>query len=87
MIAARQTQEAGVTESTSSPPTATRPVYLDVVDGVATIRLDHPRRNVIDLRLATQLHDAALEVGHRDDVGAVVVWGGNGSSPPAGMWR
>ncbi len=65
-----------MTESTSSPPTATRLVYLDVVDGVATIRLDHPRRNVIDLRLATQLHDAALEVGHRDDVGAVVVWGG-----------
>ncbi|HEX3300080.1 MAG TPA: enoyl-CoA hydratase/isomerase family protein [Actinomycetota bacterium] len=71
-----QTQETRVTEIASSVPSMTRLVYLDVADGVATIRLDHPRRNVIDLRVAAELHDVALEVGRRDDVRAVVVWGG-----------
>jgi enoyl-CoA hydratase/carnithine racemase len=75
-MAGRQPQETKVTEIASPVPSINRLVYLDVAGGVATIRLDHPRRNVIDLRVAAQLHDAALEVGHRDDVRAVVVWGG-----------
>ena len=54
----------------------TQPVRVEVADGVATIRLDHPDRNVIDLRVATALHDAALDVASRDEIRAVVVWGG-----------
>jgi enoyl-CoA hydratase/carnithine racemase len=75
-MAVRQTEETAGTEIASSVSSVTRLVHLDVADGVATIRLDHPSRNVIDLRVAARLHDAALEVGHRDDVRAVVVWGG-----------
>ena len=51
-------------------------VRVEVADAVATIRIDHPDRNVIDLRVATALHAAALDVASRDDVRAVVVWGG-----------
>lgn len=75
-MAVRRTEETAVTGVGSSVPSVTRLVYLDVADGVGTIRLDHPPRNVVDLRVAAQLHDAALEVRHRDDVRAVVVWGG-----------
>jgi enoyl-CoA hydratase/carnithine racemase len=57
-------------------PMAMRLVRVDVADGIATIRIDHPTRNVIDLRVADELHDAAIEVTRRDDVRAVVVWGG-----------
>ena len=49
---------------------------LNVADGVGTIHLDHAPRNTIDMRLATELHQAALDVTRRDDVHAVVVWGG-----------
>jgi enoyl-CoA hydratase/carnithine racemase len=65
-----------VMKTAPSAPRGTRLVSVDVADGVATIRLDSPPRNVIDLRVAGELHDAALEVGDRDDVRAVVVWGG-----------
>lgn len=51
-------------------------VRLEVADGVATIRLDHAPRNTIDVQLATELHEAALDATRRDDVRAVVVWGG-----------
>ena len=51
-------------------------VRLDVSDGVGTVRLDNSPRNSIDLRLATELHQAALDAARRDDVRAVVVWGG-----------
>jgi enoyl-CoA hydratase/carnithine racemase len=73
-MAVRQTQDTNATEI--APVPTTRRVHLDVDNSVATIRLDHPRRNVIDLRAAAELHHAALEVAHRDDVRAVVVWGG-----------
>ncbi len=75
-MAVGQTKESAATEIASPAPSGTRLVSLDVADGVATIRLDHPFRNVIDRRLAAQLHDAALEVCGRDDIRAVVVWGG-----------
>jgi enoyl-CoA hydratase/carnithine racemase len=51
-------------------------VRLEVADGVGTIRLDHPPRNIIDLAFAAQLHEAAREAAAREDVRAVVVWGG-----------
>jgi len=75
-MAVRQTKETAATEIASPASSVTRFVYLDLADGLATIRLDHPPRNVIDLRAAAQLHDAALEVGHREDIRAVVIWGG-----------
>src|SRR3954470_20562303 len=75
-MAVRRTEETAVTGVGSSVPSVTRLVYLDVANGVGTIRLDHPPRNVIDLRVAAELHDAALEVGDREDIRAVVVWGG-----------
>jgi enoyl-CoA hydratase/carnithine racemase len=51
-------------------------VRLEVDDGVATIRLDRPPMNAIDQDLTGDLRDAATEAAERDDVGAVVVWGG-----------
>jgi enoyl-CoA hydratase/carnithine racemase len=51
-------------------------VRVEVAHGVATIRLDNPDRNVIDIRVATELHAAALDVSRRDDIRAVIIWGG-----------
>ncbi|HJV05036.1 MAG TPA: enoyl-CoA hydratase-related protein [Actinomycetota bacterium] len=51
-------------------------VRLEVEDGVGTIRLDRPPMNAIDEDLTRDLHDAALEAGRREDVGAVVIYGG-----------
>jgi enoyl-CoA hydratase/carnithine racemase len=51
-------------------------VRLEVEDGVATIRLDRPPMNAIDEALTTDLRDAAAEAATREDVGAVVIWGG-----------
>jgi enoyl-CoA hydratase/carnithine racemase len=51
-------------------------VRLEVEDGVATIRLDRPPMNAIDQVLTKDLQEAATEAALRNDVGAVVVWGG-----------
>lgn len=51
-------------------------VRLEVEDGVGTIRLDRPKMNAINGRLRQELHDTALEARDRDDVRAVVVYGG-----------
>jgi enoyl-CoA hydratase/carnithine racemase len=51
-------------------------VRLEVEDGVATIRLDRPPMNAINDELTRQLRDAAEEASTREDVGAVVIWGG-----------
>src|SRR3954471_12792892 len=75
-MAVRRTEETAVTGVGSSVPSVTRLVYLDVADGGGTIRLDHPPRNVVDLRGAAEPHDAALEGPHRDGVRAGGVWGG-----------
>jgi len=52
-------------------------VALTVSDGVATIRIDRPPMNAIDLQVMEELHAAAREAGDREDVGAVVLWGGD----------
>ncbi|MCA1727776.1 MAG: enoyl-CoA hydratase/isomerase family protein [Actinobacteria bacterium] len=49
---------------------------LEVSDGVGTIRLDRPPMNAIDQALTGDLLEAAREASERDDVGAVVLWGG-----------
>lgn len=51
-------------------------VRLEVEDGVGTIRLDRPPMNAIDEALTADLREAATEATKRDDVGAVVLYGG-----------
>ena len=51
-------------------------VRLDVDDGVGIVRLDRPPANAISLLLSIDLLVALDEAGSRDDVGALVLWGG-----------
>jgi enoyl-CoA hydratase/carnithine racemase len=51
-------------------------VTLEVADGVGTIRLDRPKMNAISVQVQAELRAAALEATERDDVAAVVVYGG-----------
>jgi enoyl-CoA hydratase/carnithine racemase len=51
-------------------------VTLQVEDGVGTIRLDRPKMNAIDEQLHLEVRAAAVEAGSRDDVRAVVIYGG-----------
>lgn len=51
-------------------------VRLEVADGVGTIRLDRPKMNAISVAVQEELRAAAAEATERDDVRAVVVWGG-----------
>jgi enoyl-CoA hydratase/carnithine racemase len=51
-------------------------VTLQVEDGVGTIRLDRPKMNAIDERLHLGVRAAAAEAAERDDVRAVVLYGG-----------
>ncbi|NEM05239.1 enoyl-CoA hydratase/isomerase family protein [Geodermatophilus normandii] len=51
-------------------------VTLSVEDGVGTIRLDRPKMNAIDEQLHTEVRAAALEATRREDVRAVVIYGG-----------
>lgn len=51
-------------------------VRLEVADGVGTMRLDRPKMNVLDIALQEEIRAAAAEAGDRDDIKAVVVYGG-----------
>jgi enoyl-CoA hydratase/carnithine racemase len=51
-------------------------VTLQVEDGVGTIRLDRPKMNAINEQLHWEVRAAALEAGKREDVRAVVLYGG-----------
>jgi enoyl-CoA hydratase/carnithine racemase len=51
-------------------------VTLQVEDGVGTVRLDRPKMNAIDEQLHMEVRAAALEASERDDVRAVVLYGG-----------
>jgi enoyl-CoA hydratase/carnithine racemase len=51
-------------------------VRLEVDDGVGVIRLDRPPMNAINEELTEDLSSAAAEAAGREDVGAVVIWGG-----------
>ncbi|WP_030823677.1 enoyl-CoA hydratase/isomerase family protein [Streptomyces hygroscopicus] len=51
-------------------------VHLEVADGVATFRLDRPPMNALDIATQDRLRELAAEVTRRDDVRAVVIWGG-----------
>ena len=60
----------------TSPTPADLPVRLEVADGIATIRLARPPMNALNEQMQELIRDAAREAGRRDDVAAVVVYGG-----------
>ncbi len=49
---------------------------LEVEDGVGTILLDRPKMNVLNVQMQEDVRAAAHEAAERDDVRAVVVYGG-----------
>jgi enoyl-CoA hydratase/carnithine racemase len=51
-------------------------VTLQVEDGVGTVRLDRPKMNAIDEQLHREVRAAAQEAAKREDVRAVVIYGG-----------
>ncbi len=51
-------------------------VRLEVSDGVGTIRIDRPKMNPLSRQVQEELREAAREASTRDDVRAVVVYGG-----------
>ena len=51
-------------------------VHLEVDDGVGIIRLDRPPANAISLQLSIELLAALEDAGSREEVGALVLWGG-----------
>jgi enoyl-CoA hydratase/carnithine racemase len=51
-------------------------VRLEVEDGVGTIRLDRPKMNAISFQVQAELRAVAEEAAARDDVKAVVIYGG-----------
>lgn len=51
-------------------------VRLEVQDGVGTIRLDRPKMNALNAQLQVELSEAAKEADRRDDIAAVVIYGG-----------
>jgi len=51
-------------------------VRLEVEDGVGTIRVDRPKMNALSSVVQEEIRAAAVEASSRDDVRAVVVYGG-----------
>jgi len=51
-------------------------VSVEVEDGVATIHLQRPPMNALNLQMQREIEAAAQELGARTDVGAVIVYGG-----------
>jgi enoyl-CoA hydratase/carnithine racemase len=51
-------------------------VRLEVEDGVGTIRLDRPKMNALDAAMQEEIRVAAAEASDRDDIRAVVIYGG-----------
>lgn len=51
-------------------------VRLEVEDGIGTIRLDRPKMNALNAQVQEEIRAAALEATDREDVKAVIVWGG-----------
>ena len=51
-------------------------VRLEVADGIGTIRLDRPKMNALNVQMQEEIRSAAAEATARDDVRAVIVYGG-----------
>lgn len=51
-------------------------IELDIADGVATIKLARPPVNALNFQMQAEIKAAAQECDRRDDVRAVVIYGG-----------
>ena len=51
-------------------------VRLEVADGVGTVRLDRPKMNALNVQMQDEIRAVAAEATERDDVRAVVIYGG-----------
>ncbi len=51
-------------------------VTLEVADGIGTIRLARPPMNALNRQLQEEIRGCSLEAGAREDVRAVIVYGG-----------
>ncbi|MGW5663600.1 enoyl-CoA hydratase/isomerase family protein [Streptomyces sp. NPDC003758] len=51
-------------------------VHLEVAEGVGTLRLDRPPMNALDVATQDRLKELAEEITRREDVRAVVLYGG-----------
>src|SRR6478752_4263949 len=51
-------------------------VHLQVDDGVATLRLDRPPMNALNVMVQEEIRAAATEASERDEVRAVIIYGG-----------
>ena len=51
-------------------------VRLEVEDGVGTIRLDRPKMNALNAQVQEEIRAAAAQASDREDVRAVVIYGG-----------
>ncbi|MEV8070623.1 enoyl-CoA hydratase-related protein [Streptomyces sp. NPDC085995] len=51
-------------------------VTLEVADGVGTLRLDRPPMNALDVATQDRIKELAEEAARREDVRAVVIYGG-----------
>ena len=65
--------------SRPDPPNGGPFVRLEVADGVGTIRLDRPPVNALNAQMQDELHAVAIEASSRDDVSAIVIYGGTRS--------
>jgi enoyl-CoA hydratase/carnithine racemase len=52
-------------------------VNLHVTDGVATIRLERPPMNAINVQMQTELHAAAVTISTTPEIRAAVIYGGD----------
>ena len=51
-------------------------VRVEVADGIATVRIDRPKMNPLDIEVQDALGEAAAQVSADPDVAAVIFWGG-----------
>jgi len=51
-------------------------VRFEVSEGVGTIRLDRPKMNALNVQVQEEIRTAAIEAAEREDVRAVIVYGG-----------
>ncbi|MGI8456606.1 MAG: enoyl-CoA hydratase/isomerase family protein [Propionibacteriaceae bacterium] len=63
-------------QTTSSPAPSADPVRLEILDGVATLRVDRPPMNALNQQTQRLLGEFATEIAERRDIAAVVLTGG-----------
>lgn len=68
---------SGPSATTSAVPGSVDWVRLEVSEGIAVLRVDRPRMNVLNAEIQARIGEAAYACGARDDVAAVVITGGD----------